>query len=166
MNLIVAVDENWAIGYLGRMQWNIKEDMAFFKNKTLNKTVVMGRKTLESFKEGKPLKHRNNIVLTRDTDFCKEGVKAVHSVAEALETIKDINPNDVFIIGGQSVYEALLPYCNKAFITKIHGAFNADKYFTNLDESDEWSIIHKSDRLMTQSGVHITFLEYERKKDD
>lgn len=163
MNLIVAVDENWAIGYLGRIQWNIKEDMSYFRNKTLNKTVVMGRKTLESFKEGKPLKHRNNMVLTRDTCFEKDDVTIVTSVAQVLESVKNINPEDVFIIGGQSVYEAFLPYCDKAYVTKVHGVFSGDKYFSNLDESDEWTVTHKSDRLMTQSGVHITFLEYERK---
>ncbi|HPB16524.1 MAG TPA: dihydrofolate reductase [Clostridia bacterium] len=166
MNLIVAVDENWGIGYLGKIQWNIKEDMAFFRNRTLDKTIIMGRKTLESFKNGKPLKNRFNIVLTKDKGFLKENAIVVHSVEQALERISDTDTNDIYIIGGQSIYEAFLPYCDKAFVTKVHGKFNADKYFTDLDRSEEWKLVHESDRQMTESGLHITFCEYERKNDE
>ncbi|MFA5341169.1 MAG: dihydrofolate reductase [Clostridia bacterium] len=166
MNLIVAVDEKWGIGYLGRIQWNIKEDMAFFRNKTLDKTIIMGRKTLDSFKNGKPLKNRQNIVLTKDKGFLRENVIVVHSVEQALERTSDTDTDNVYIIGGQSIYEAFLPYCKKAFVTKVHGIFEADKYFLNLDQSQDWILIHESDRQMTESGIHITFSEYERKNDE
>ena len=166
MNLIVAVDENWGIGYLGKIQWNIKEDMTYFKNKALNKTIIMGRKTLDSFKNGGPLKNRQNIVLTKDNEFKRDEVFIVHSVEQAIEKVSLMNPDEVYIIGGQSIYEAFLPYCEKAFVTKVHGIFKADKYFLNLDQSENWILVHESDRLLTQSGVHITFCEYKRKKDE
>ena len=166
MNLIVAVDENWGIGCLGRIQWNIKEDMTYFRNKTLNKTIIMGRKTLDSFKNGRPLKNRLNIVLTKDKDFERDDVIVVHSVGQAMEKITDTDTDDVYIIGGQSIYEVFLPYCSKAFVTKVHGVFNADKYFLNLDQSGDWILVHESDRQMTESGLHITYCEYERKEDE
>lgn len=162
MNIIVATDEHFGIGNLGKIQWKIKEDMDFFRRSTLNKTVIMGRKTLDSFKCGKPLKNRHNIVLTRDKCFKRENVTVVHSVKQALEKISDIDTGDVYIIGGQSIYETFLPYCDKAFVTKVHGVFDADTYFPDLDKSDEWKLIHQSDRQITQSGIHITFCEYER----
>ena len=166
MNLIVAVDENWGIGYIGKIQWHIKEDMAYFKSKTIDKTVIMGRKTLDSFKNGKPLKNRKNIVLTRDMDFKRDDVIVVNTIEQALKKIENENSSDVYVIGGESIYQALIPYCDKAYVTKVHGIFKADKHFLNLDNDPQWTAVHISDRLMTESGVHITFYEYQRKQTD
>ncbi len=163
MNIIVAVDENWSIGYLGKIQWHVKEDLAYFKAKTLNKTIVMGRKTLESLKDAKPLKNRNNIILTKNAEYKVDDALVLNTLEEVLEAIKDEDPSQIFIIGGESIYKAFLPYCKKAFITKVYGSFQADKYFPNLDQSDQWELTHKSDRMVTENGTHISFHEYERK---
>src|SRR5690606_13873526 len=99
MKLIVAVAKNWAIGYQGDLLFNLPDDMAFFKNTTMNKVVVMGRKTLLSFPDGKPLKNRTNIVLTTDRDFEEEGCIVVHSFKELFEELKKYDDEDVFVIG-------------------------------------------------------------------
>ena len=128
MNLIAAADENWAIGRMGAFG-SSSGDMKFFRETTKEKVVVMGRKTLESFPGKKPLKNRVNIVLTRNTDYAPEGVTLCGSVEEALELLKQYDSEDVFIIGGGTVYRAFLPYCKKAYITHIFHTFLRIRYF-------------------------------------
>ena len=129
MNLIAAADENWAIGKDGGLLAHLPGDMKFFRETTKEKVVVMGRKTLESFPGKKPLKNRVNIVLTRNTDYAPEGVTLCGSVEEALELLKQYDSEDVFIIGGGTVYRAFLPYCKKAYITHIFHTFLRIRYF-------------------------------------
>ena len=111
MNLIAAADENWGIGKNGGLLAHISGDMKYFRETTKGKIVVMGRKTLESFPGGKPLKNRVNIVLTGNKDFVPEGVVICHSVEETLEKLKEYPKEDVFIIGGGMIYKAFLPWC-------------------------------------------------------
>ena len=120
MNLIVAVDENWAIGLRNQLLVSIPADMKFFRETTMGKVVVMGRKTLESFPGGQPLKNRTNIVLTKDTSYHVKDAVAVHSVKTLLEEIKKYEEEEIYVIGGDSVYKLLLPYCKIAYVTKIH----------------------------------------------
>lgn len=129
MNLIVAVDKNWAIGLHNKLLVSIPADMKFFRETTMGKVVVMGRKTLESFPGGQPLKKRTNIVLTSDKNYKVKDAVVVNSVEALLEELRQYNDEDIYVIGGESIYRQLLPYCKVAHITKIDHAYEADTYF-------------------------------------
>lgn len=161
MNLIVAVDKNWAIGCGNKLLVSIPQDMKFFRETTMGKVVVMGRKTLESFPGGQPLKKRTNIVITRDKNYSVKDAIVVHSVEEALEELKKYNEEDIYVIGGESIYRQMLPYCKVAHVTKIDHAYEADTYFPNLDEMDEWEITGVSDE-QTYFNLEYEFVRYER----
>ena len=150
MNMIVAVDSNWAIGHKGKLLVSIPEDMQFFRRETTGKVVVMGRKTLESFPNGLPLKNR-----FKDAIIC-------HSIEEALEVLKQYNDEDIYVIGGESVYRQFLPYCSVAHVTKINYSYDADTYFPNLDEMDEWTIEESSDER-TYFDLEYEFVKYVKK---
>lgn len=162
MNLIVAVDKNWAIGKENKLLVSIPADMKFFRETTGGKVVVMGRKTLESFPGGKPLKNRTNIVLTTDTSYCVKDALAVHSVEELFEELKKYDREDIYVIGGESIYRQLLPYCRLAHVTKIDHAYEADTYFPNLDDMDDWEVTGESEE-QTYFDLEYTFVRYERK---
>ena len=161
MKLIVAVDNEWNIGYKNDLLFHIPEDMKFFRQTTLDKVVVMGRKTLESFPDSKPLKNRVNIVLSR-SDISVDGAVFVKSVNELLETLKQYNTDDVYVIGGAEIYSLLLPYCDTALITRIDTvAEKADKKFPKLGDS-EWQIVSESD-TKEHGEYKFRFCEYKRK---
>ena len=128
MNIIVAVDKNWAIGKENKLLVSIPADMKFFRSTTTGKVVVMGRKTLESFPNGLPLKNRTNIVLTKDKNYKVKDAIIVHSIEEALEELKKYASEDVYVIGGDSIYAQMLPYCDTAHVTKIDFGYEADAW--------------------------------------
>ena len=161
MKLIAAVDKNWAIGYQNKLLTSIPEDMKFFRQTTTGKVVVMGRKTLESFPGKKPLKNRTNIVLTKNPSYQAEGAIVVHSEDELREELKKYDSEDIFVIGGESIYRQLLDECDKAYITKIEYAYTADAYFPNLDEKEEWKITAESEEH-TCFDLEYFFLIYEK----
>ena len=163
MNLIAAVDANWAIGYKNKLLVSIPDDMKFFRQTTTGKVVVMGRKTLESFPNGLPLKNRTNIVITKNQDYDAKGAIVVHSIEEALEEVKKYPSEDVYCIGGDSVYTQMLPYCDVAHVTKIDFVYEADSHFPDLDEDEEWEITAESDE-QTYFDLEYQFVKYERKK--
>lgn len=163
MNLIVAVDKNWAIGCNNELLVNIPADMKFFRQTTTGKVVVMGRKTLESFPNGMPLKNRTNIVLTANQNYKAEGAVIVHSMEELLEELKKYNSEDIYVIGGDSIYRQMLPYCDLAHVTKIDHAYQADAFFPNLDEKPQWQIIDDSEE-QTYFDLEYQFLLYQQKK--
>ncbi len=160
MNVIVAVDKNWAIGKNNKMMWSIPADMKFFRETTKGNIVIMGRKTLESFPQGQPLKNRVNIVITRKKDYKVKGAVIVHSVEEAVKEAKKYE-GELFVIGGESIYRAMLAYCDTAYVTKIDHAFDADTYFPNLDEDKEWQMITISEE-QTCFDLEYYFTVYER----
>lgn len=219
MKLIAAIDKNWNIGKDGELLVHIPEDMKFFREKTMGKVVVMGRKTLESFPGGKPLKGRTNIVLTRDRNYmagqnCRvtDTAAAVHgsqpsdtaaaaqssqpddagaamqnrqpghtsaiiqspqpnaaviivnSLEELTEVLKAYDRNDIFVIGGGSIYRQLLPLCDTAYITKVNVSCEADTSIPNLDEDPAWIA-----RYIRKGGVHngmeYNFCTYLRRKN-
>jgi len=162
MNLIVAVDNNWAIGNKGNLLVSIPNDHKHFREETTGKVVVLGRKTLATFPQGLPLKNRTNIILSKDPKYQVKDAIVVHSVEELLEELKKYNDEDIYIIGGDSVYKQMLSYCNVAHITKIDHEYEADAYFPNLDESGEWEITADSDE-QTYFDIPYQFLKYERK---
>ena len=122
----------------------------------------MGRKTLESFPNGMPLPNRTNIVLTTDQDYKAKGAIIVHSKEELLEELKKYPKEDIFIIGGESVYRMMLPYCTTAHVTKTDYAYDADTWFPNLDEMPEWKITAEGEEE-TYFDIEYQFLKYERK---
>ena len=163
MNLIVAVDKNWAIGNKNDLLVKIPADQRFFREETTGKVIIMGRKTLESFPQKKPLPNRMNIVISRKADYKVDGATVVGSIEETLELVKDYKSEDVFVIGGDSIYHQMLPYCDVAHITKINYAYEADTYFPNLDEMPEWKITEQSEE-QTYYDLEYWFIKYEKQK--
>lgn len=159
MNLIVAADNNWGIGKDNSLLVHIPEDMKFFREMTTEKVVVMGRKTLESFPFRRPLKNRTNIVLTSDTNYKVDGAIVVHSVEQLLALLKNYNSEDVFIIGGASIYKQMLNYCSTAYVTKIKETYEADTYFPNLEELDNWDL-QKCSEEKEYDGIKYQFVKY------
>lgn len=160
MNLIVAVDKNWAIGKNNKLMWSIPADMKYFRETTKGNIVIMGRKTLESFPQGQPLKNRTNIVITKNPNYKVKDALIVHSIEEAMEEAKKYE-GEIYVIGGESIYRAMLPYCEKALVTKIDHAYDADTYFPNLDEDSEWTMTKISEE-QTCFNLEYYFTIYER----
>lgn len=158
MKAIVAVDKNWGIGKNNDLLFSIPEDMKFFRQTTLNKVVVMGRKTLESFPNKSPLKNRVNIVLSSSLN--KDGCIIVNNIEELKEKIKEFDGDDVFVIGGATVYKLLLPYISTALVTKVDADGGATVFFENLDKLSNWKMESESEEIET-NGYKIKFIEYK-----
>ena len=163
MKLIVNVDSNWAIGYRGKLLVSIPEDMKFFRSETTGKVVVLGRKTLDTFPGGQPLKNRTNIILTRNPNYQVKGAIICHSVEEVLEELKKYNSEDVYIIGGDSIYKEFLPYCDVAHVTRTDHVYDADAWFPNLEEDPAWVLTGESEEK-TYFDLEFRFCRYERRE--
>jgi len=163
MNLIVAVDENWAIGNKNELLISIPADHKFFRQETTGKVVVLGRKTLETFPQGLPLKNRTNIIMSTNRNYQVKDAVVVHDLDELLAELSKYADQDVYVVGGESIYRLLLPYCDTAHVTKIDHAYEADAYFPNLDEMPEWRITADSEE-QTYFDITYHFLKYERVK--
>jgi dihydrofolate reductase len=160
MKLIAAVDNNWAIGNKGRLLARIPEDQKFFRNTTMGHVVVLGRKTLEEFPGAKPLAGRTNIILSRNNDYKVEGATVVHSLEELFQELKQYDSNEIYIIGGKTVYDKLLPYCDTAIITKICESYEADTHIENLDILDNWKITSEGETHQYK-GIKYTFTTFK-----
>ncbi|MGN0502190.1 MAG: dihydrofolate reductase [Ruminococcus sp.] len=157
MNCIAAVDSNWAIGIDNRLLFHIPQDLRFFKEKTVGKTVIMGKNTLLSLPEQKPLANRRNIVLStslKENDFivCKD-------LKSLFEKIKDYDSDELFVIGGEQIYRLLLPYCSTAYITRVNAEKPANRFFNNLDLSENWEMTYKGETQI-YNGIEFCFCEY------
>ena len=161
MNIIAAVDRNWAIGRNGRLLVTIPRDHKYFREETVGKVVALGRKTLQTFPQGMPLQGRTNIILSRDASFRVKGAEVVSSLEALKKALEPYPSRDVYCIGGESLYSQLLPCCDVAHITKIDHAYDADAYFPNLDRDPEWKITADSDE-QTYFDIAYSFLRYER----
>lgn len=161
MKMILAADENWGIGRDNKLLTHIPEDLKYFKQKTLGKVVVMGRKTLESLPGQKPLSDRTNIVLTQNMGYQAE-CDICHSEQELFQKLKHYNDEDIFIVGGAKVYKDMLPLCDTFYVTKIFKTFEADSYFENLDNMDDMELVWESD-IQEHKGLKYKFTEYRRK---
>jgi len=159
MNAIVAISKNRGIGMDNDLLFHIPEDLKFFKEMTLGKVIIMGRKTLESLPGGKPLPKRTTIVLSNNPQFNEEGVIIARSVDELMEEVSKFNPEDVFVCGGASVYNLLMDNCEKAYITKIDKIVPADTYIHNLEERENWKKIYESE-TMEENGIPFKFETY------
>ena len=161
MNLIVAVDEKWGIGCDNDLLASIPGDMQYFKEKTTDGVVVMGRRTLESYLSRGGLPKRINYVLTSNSGFEAERCIAVHSEEELFKELEQYDPEHVFIIGGESIYKKFYKYCDKCFVTKMHADLHADKFMVNLDEDDDFKETWKSE-MHSENGIDYEFTLYER----
>lgn len=164
MNLIVVVDKEYGIGCDGGLLVNLKEDMEYFKNKTIGKIVVMGRKTLESLPQKKPLKDRINIVLTSDKNYKKDNCIIVNSKDELFKIIEKYNDDDVFIIGGEKIYNEFEKYCKFAYITKVYKTYKSDKKLFNIDKDEKWILKDKGEKIISKNNIEFNFNVYENEK--
>lgn len=163
MIAIAAVDENWGIGYQGQLLISLPEDQkGVFRKYTSGHTVVYGRKTLETFKDQKLLPNRTNIIMSRNYDFKKEGALIIHSAAELEDYLRMADTDEVYLIGGASLYNSLIDLCDRAIITYIHKTFTADAYFPNLDERYGWGLIEEEAPVMSAKGVEFSVRHYEK----
>lgn len=158
MNVIVAVDRNWAIGKDGDQLVYISEDLKHFKELTTGHPVILGRKTLATFPGGRPLKGRRNLVLSRNPGFAPEGAEVFRDLPSLLAAAR----SDAFVVGGASVYAALLDKCDTAYVTKIGGRFpEADCFFPDLDASPEWEVAEEGPEL-EEEGLTFHYVTYRR----
>lgn len=163
MDIIVAVDEKWGIGKDGNLLQRISTDMKRFRAMTTGNVLVMGRKTLESFPNQKPLPNRVNIVLTANRAYEAEGVVLCHDLAELPQILKEYEGKQVFVAGGGSVYAQLLPQCEKAYVTKIYHTYPADTTFPNLEENPDWELTEKGE-VQEEKGIKFSFDIYRKIK--
>ena len=172
MKLVVAVDKNWGIGNKGGLLAHVRADLRYFQSLTKGNVVVLGSKTLATFPNGMPLKNRENIILSRKSDFSPEGATVVHSLDELLECVKNYDTENVFVIGGSTVYDLLLDYCDTAYVTKFDKEFESDAFFRNLDESPEWELSSIGETQVsnpetdTVSDMEFAFCVYKRKQHE
>ena len=158
ISLIAAFAEEGVIGKDGKIPWTLKEDLKHFRNKTEGCSVVMGRKTYESI--GRPLPNRLNIVMTRNPKR-QEGIKEVSNTKDALKVASSYS-DEIFIIGGEKIYEEFLPLATKMYLTKIDIKVNGDTFFPSSNKN-EWKELSKQDKNDVDQGIEYWFLEYERK---
>lgn len=158
MNLIVAVDENWAIGRGGDQLVYISADLKRFRELTTGHAVILGRKTLATFPGGRPLKNRRNLILSATPGYQVEGAEVYADVDSLMENA----PDDAFVIGGESVYRALLDRCDTAYVTKILASYPADRYFPDLDKLPDWQVAEEGD-VLEEDGVKFRYVTYKKK---
>lgn len=160
MDLIVAVSENWAIGRDGNLLFSLPTDMKYFRKMTAGRTLILGRRNLDSFPGGRPLPKRTNLVLTRDPDFHREGAVICHSAEEVLSEAA-ARPEDVMVIGGEEIYRMFLPRCRLAYVTYVETPVpNADRFFPNLEELPGWEKISESE-TREENGHRFSFRVYQ-----
>jgi len=151
MNAIVVVDKNWGIGKNNDLLFKLTKDMAFFKEKTMGKVVVMGGNTLLSLPGEKPLKGRTNIVIS--DVFYRDDVIMAETMDELLDILDKYNTEDLFVMGGAMLYRTLLPYCDTVYATKVDADGGAQVFYENLDKLDNWSCVYESEPI--QDGDYI-----------
>lgn len=162
MNLIAVVDQNWAIGRDGGLLAHLPGDLKYFKEKTLGKTIIMGRETLLSMPKGKPLPGRETIVLSRNPDFHAD-CTVCRSLDELSSLLEAKKKEDIFVAGGENLYQQLMDACDTFYITKIFAAFAADKHIKNLDEDSRYAVVWQGD-TREENGLTYQFLIYKRVK--
>ncbi|AQQ53521.1 dihydrofolate reductase [Planococcus lenghuensis] len=162
ISLLVAHDINRVIGKDNELPWHIPEDLKYFKQQTIGKGIVMGRKTYESI--GRPLPNRTNIVVTRQPDFEAPGITVTHSLDEAIRLAADVN-EEVMIIGGAEIFQETLSKADRLYVTRIEQAFDGDTVFPAYSDSD-WRLVSDSGQLISADGIPYTFLVYERAEAD
>ena len=162
MILIAAADKNWGIGRNGQLLVKIPEDQKFFREETLGKAIIVGRRTLETFPNGLALDGRDNIIFSRDRNLRVKDAAVVHSVQEARDLVSDLPDADVYVAGGESVYREFLPYCTQADITRIDYRYDADAFLPDLDADPAWVKVQESEEK-TYFDVTYRYVRYVRR---
>ena len=162
MKAIVAVDSNWAIGNKGKLLVSIPADQKNFRNITMGNTILYGRKTLETFPQQVVLPGRDNIILSTREDYAVKNARVAHSKEELLDMVGGLNTDEVFIIGGSSVYNEFIDECDTAIVTFIDKEYQADSYFLNLDEDPNWEMVDESEEQV-YFDITYTYRTYKRK---
>ncbi|MBE6932161.1 MAG: dihydrofolate reductase [Ruminococcaceae bacterium] len=157
MELIVNVSENWGIGMGDRLLVSIRADLLRFRELTMGGTVILGRKTLQTFPGGRPLKGRRNIILSTSADYQVENAEVAHNLEELLSLLRP--EENTFVIGGESIYRLLLPYCERARVTKSYVNLPADRFFPKLDEMPNWKV-ENTEELLEENGVSFQYIDY------
>ena len=155
---IVHADKEWGIGKGNDMMFSLPKDMKFFRETTLNHTVVMGGNTLRSFPNGKPLKNRVNIVLSRGQ--VRDDCVIVRSYDELKNEMKSRENEDIYVIGGGEVYKVLLPYCHEVLVTKVDAIGGAEVFFPNLDQHPDFVCVDEGEPI-DDNGLTIRFTRYK-----
>ena len=155
ISLIVAHDKNRVIGYENKMPWHLPGDLQYFKEMTMGKPIIMGRKTFESI--GRPLPGRRNIVITRNKQYNSDGIETVSSLDEALMLTK--NDEEVMIIGGEQIFRLALPLANRLYITQINAEFNGDTFFPSYEG---WQLVHCQNEIKSNDGYTFQYCIYEK----
>ena len=163
MKLIVAVDACWGIGRENNLLFSVPEDKTFFRKKTTGKIIVMGCRTLMSLPNAAPLKNRTNIVLTTHRDMEAQGALMCNSIGHLNRLLSAYESDDVYVIGGHSVYEQLYNCCDEAYVTKIDADGCADRFFPDIDRQAHWVLKEQSDKKL-DGGLAFNFCLYENKK--
>lgn len=161
MNLIASADLDWGLGYKNELLYHVRADMVRFRKMTTGNVVVMGRNTFLSLPHQKPLPNRVNIVLSTDRSFAPDGVTIVRGTDELADVLRAYDDGRVFVIGGGGVYRALLPLCDRAYITRFYTKREADTFLPDLDADAGWRLAGRS-TLHEQDGLYYTFDLYER----
>ena len=168
MKLVVAVDNEWGIGYKGELLARVRADLKNFQTITKGNVVILGSKTLATFPGGRVLKDRVNVVLSRNPDYAPDGAIIARSTEELFDILKQYESDSVFVIGGAQIYSMLLPYCDTAYVTKFYKSFEKDAFFENLDESKEWMLSEVSEEFLTnpetdtEANMKFVFCTYKR----
>lgn len=169
MIAIVNTDPNWGIGKAGALQVHISQDLRRFKAMTIGKVIIYGSKTMRTYPQGKPLPGRTNIILTRNPQPEMIGAYLADSLENLLELVEELKiehayqDSDFIVVGGESIYNLLLPYCNECHVTRINQELPADSYFPNLDTDHEWKLVDQSDWLTDpKNNLEFCYLHYQR----
>lgn len=161
MDMILSADRSWGIGKSNKLLFKTAGDMKYFREKTIGKAVVMGRRTLESLPHKRPLPGRHNIVITRNPAFICEGVTVCTSLKSLFVHLEAFDDNEIMVIGGEQIYRMLMPYCSRAYITKWQAEADADCFVPNFDEAPGWRLTYQS-AFMQESEVEYNFCVYEQ----
>lgn len=172
MIAIVNTDLNWGIGKEGDLQVHISNDLKRFKELTTGKVIIYGSKTLETYPKQKALPNRHNIILSRRQELIVENAEIVHTIKDLLKRIdqlkeeKNFKDNDFIVVGGESIYKQLLPYCTACYVTKMQIELEADAYFPNLNELSDWSLESESEKYFdSKNQIYYSFLIYKKVKE-
>ncbi len=160
MNCIAAVSSEWGLGKNNQLLFHIPEDMKRFRRLTTGGTLILGRKTLESFPGGRPLPSRRHLVLTRQTNYQPEGVEIFHSTDDVLQAIKNLPEEQVWIAGGGEIYRAFLPYCRIAYITFVNESPASDTFFPDLTVNPSWKLNKESDLFQHEASDRTVFYKF------
>ncbi len=161
MNIIITVDENWAIGSRDKEIVKIPAHQRKLQSLSMGKTIVMGKNALQAMPQGQPLYGRENIILSAEPGFKVKGARIADSVPSLLKILEGRSTQDIYICGGDSTYRQLFDYCNTAYVTMVEKAYETDCYFVNLDNESDWNLAEESEE-QTYFDITYYFRRYER----